>query len=157
MDPKDIERALALVMQLLWRWEGMVLRPYLCSAGVPTIGLGSTRYLDGRAVLLTDPAITRDQAVILARDQVRGTYMRAVRGLCPEADTPGRLAAITSLTYNIGPAGLAGSTLRRRINAERWDEVPGEIRRWNRAGGRVLRGLTLRREAEVAVWEGRAG
>ncbi len=149
MDPKDIERALAIVMQLLWRWEGMVLRPYLCSAGVPTIGLGSTRYLDGRAVLLTDPAITRDQAVILARDQVRGTYMRAVRGLCPEADTPGRLAAITSLTYNIGVGALRASTLRRRVNAQAWDDVPAQFLRWTRAGGRELRGLVARRQDEI--------
>jgi lysozyme len=150
MDPKDIERAMAIVMQLLWRWEGMVLRPYLCSAGVATIGLGSTRYLDGTAVQLTDPPITREQAVVLARDQVRSAYMRGVRGLCPQADTAGRLAALTSLTYNIGVGALRASTLRRKVNADDWDAVPTQFLRWTRAGGRELRGLVARRRAEIS-------
>ena len=46
---------------------------------------------------------------------------------------------------------LKNSTLRRRVNEGRWDEVPAEFRKWNRGGGRVLRGLVLRREAEVAL------
>lgn len=154
MDPQVIQDAMRLLLAFLARWEGIVLQPYLCSAGVPTIGMGSTRYPDGRAVKLTDPPISRETAIVIARDQLRRRYMRAVRAYCPELVTAERLAAISSLTYNIGPAGLAGSTLRRRINAEAWDEVPAQIRRWNRASGRVVRGLTLRRHAEVVdLWE----
>jgi hypothetical protein len=43
--------------------------------------------------------------------------------------------------------------LRKRVNASRWADVPAEIRKWNRGGGRVLRGLVLRREAEATlIW-----
>lgn len=152
MDPQDIERALSLTMRLLWRWEGLVLTPYLCSAGVPTIGLGTTRYPDGRAVTLNDPPITQEEAIIMARGQVRNSYMRAVRAYCPQLDTPNRLAAISSWTYNVGPLALRASTLRRRIVAGQWDEVPAELMRWNKAGGRVLRGLTARRQAEAELF-----
>ena len=46
---------------------------------------------------------------------------------------------------------IKASTLRKRVNARRWVDVPTELRKWNKAGGRVLRGLTLRREAEAAL------
>jgi lysozyme len=58
----DVTEALAVVMAMCLHFEGLYLRPYLCPAGVPTIGVGSTRYLDGRAVSLADPPITREHA-----------------------------------------------------------------------------------------------
>ena len=48
---------------------------------------------------------------------------------------------------------LKTSTLRRRVNEGRWGEVPAEFRKWNRGGGRLLRGLVLRREAEIACFK----
>jgi lysozyme len=149
MSPEDIAEAMRLAEILLHRWEGMVLHPYLCSAAVPTIGLGSTRYLDGRAVRLTDPPITREHALVLAREQIRRRYLRAVRAYCPDVTDPRRVASLTSWTYNMGPGALRASTLRRAINAEDNAAVPPQWRRWNKAGGRVVRGLTLRREAEL--------
>lgn len=149
MSPEDIAEAMRLAEALLHRWEGMVLHPYLCSAGVPTIGLGSTRYLDGRAVTLRDPPISREHALILAREQIRRRYLRAVRAYCPHVTDPRRVGSLASLCYNVGPGAVAASTLRRVINAENWDVVPAQWRRWNKAGGRVVRGLTLRREAEL--------
>jgi lysozyme len=146
-----IAEALPILVELCVRFEGVYLRPYLCPAGVPTIGIGTTRYLDGRAVQLTDPAITRETALVLLRHQLRATYIPGTLRACPTIDTPGRLAAIADLAYNIGVGALRASTLRRRILAERWDDVPGELRRWNRGGGRVLPGLVRRREAEVAL------
>lgn len=149
MSPEDIAEALRICEGLLLRWEGMVLKPYLCSAGVPTIGLGSTRYPDGRAVQLTDPPITREHAMVIARDQIRGRYMRAARGACPNLTEPRKVAALTSLAYNIGPGALTASTLRRAINAGDDAATVAQWRRWNKARGQVLRGLTLRREAEL--------
>lgn len=146
----NVDQALRMILALLARFEGLRLRPYLCPAGVPTIGYGSTRYLDGTAVRLTDPPITRDHALVLAREQVLRDYLPAVVRLCA-IDTPERLAAIVDFAYNLGTGALKASTLRRRINAGRWGDVPAELRKWNKAGGRVLRGLTLRREAEAAL------
>ena len=143
--------AVAIAAALCKRFEGLYLTPYLCPAGVPTIGYGSTHYPDGRAVRLTDPAITRDLAERMLLQSIQRTYLPAVLRLCPGIDSPRRLAAIIDWCYNLGAGQLAASTLRRRINAGRWIDVPVELRRWNRGGGRILRGLVLRREAEVAL------
>lgn len=154
MTPEEIAEAIRITEALLFRWEGLVLKPYLCSAGVPTIGLGSTRYLDGRPVLLTDPPISKEHALALAREQIRKVYMRAARGCCPDVTEPRKVAAMTSLVYNIGAGAFRASTLRRKINAADWDAVPAQWMRWDRAGGRQIRGLTARRAAELRVWQG---
>jgi lysozyme len=146
-----IDEATAIAAALCRRFEGFYAQPYICPAGVPTIGYGTTRYPDGRAVTLRDPPVTRERAEELLAHDLRTRFLPAVIRLCPTLDTQQRLAAILDWTYNLGEGNLSASTLRRRINAGRWDDVPGEIRRWNRGGGRVLRGLVLRREAEVAL------
>jgi lysozyme len=145
----DVTEALAVVMAMCLHFEGLYLRPYLCPAGVPTIGVGSTRYLDGRAVSLADPPITREHALHLLRHKILSEYMPGVHHLCGAVDEPGRLAALTDFAYNLGLPKLKASTLRRRVVAGRWDQVPTELRKWVMAGGRRQRGLVLRREAEI--------
>jgi lysozyme len=143
--------ALAITLALIRRFEGLYLVPYLCPAGVPTIGYGATFYEDGTRVQLTDPAITRDRAEALLLWMVRTRFLPAVLRLCPGIDSPDRLAAIIDFTFNLGSGNLRASTLRKRVNAGRWDDVPNELRKWNRASGKPLRGLTIRREAEAAL------
>jgi len=143
--------AVQVAAALARRFEGLFLLPYLCPAGVPSIGYGATYYEDGRRVTLTDPTITRERAEALLVWMVRTIYLPAVLRLCPAIDTPERLAALIDFAFNLGAGNLAASTLRKRVNASRWAEVPAEIRKWNRGGGRVLRGLVLRREAEAAL------
>lgn len=127
----------------------MYLSPYLCPAGVATIGVGATFYEDGTRVQLTDPAITRARAEALLLWMVRTKFLPQVMLLCPHIDSSDRLAAIIDFTFNLGAGNLKASTLRRRINAGHWDAVPAELRKWVNAGGRPLRGLVLRREAEI--------
>lgn len=146
-----IEQALPIALALMRRFEGFYPKPYLCPAGVPTIGYGSTYYQDGTRVTLTDPAISRERAEALLLATVQAVYLPAVLKLCPGLDHPDRLAALIDFTYNLGGSALKGSTLRKRVNAGDWDAVPGELRKWDKAGGRVLRGLTIRREAEAAL------
>lgn len=146
----NLEQALALVMALCIKFEGVYLRPYLCPAGVPTIGCGSTLYLDGRAVRLDDPPITYAHAMVLLRHRVVNEFMPGVMRLC-KVRNERELAAITDYAYNLGLNALKHSTLRRRINADRWDLVPHELRKWVYAAGKKLRGLVLRREAEIAL------
>ncbi|MDW3682923.1 lysozyme [Cupriavidus sp. CV2] len=141
--------AVDVAAALARRFEGLYLCPYLCPAGVPTIGYGATRYLDGRAVTLNDPPITREVAEAMLLEQVRTIYLPAVLKLCPGVDTPERLAALIDFAFNLGAGNLRASTLRKRVNAGRWSDVPAEFRKWVRGGGRVLRGLVLRREAEA--------
>lgn len=140
-----------LVLALLFRFEGLRLHPYLCPAGVPTIGLGSTHYEDGRPVRLSDPAITRERAISLAQLDILRTFMPAVIRHCPGVDTPRRLAALVDFTYNLGGGRLGASTLRRKVNAGDWDGAKVELMKWVRGGGRVLPGLVRRRAAEVAL------
>jgi lysozyme len=147
----DVTEALAMVMRLCLLFEGLYLKPYLCPSGVPTIGVGSTRYLDGRIVQLSDPPISKEHALVLLRYKVLAEYMPGVRKLCGAVNEPGRLAALTDLTYNIGLGNLRASTLRKHVLAGRWDLVPAELRKWVRGGGRVLPGLVRRREAECQL------
>lgn len=142
---------LTIVVPLLERFEGLYLKPYICPAGVVTIGLGSTRYLDGRLVRMTDPPITRGHAYALAKDQLRREYLPGVLALCPGADTTERIAALTSWSYNLGLTALRGSTLRKRVNEQDWEAARREIMKWTRGGGRVLPGLVARRRAEAAL------
>ncbi|MBB1161443.1 lysozyme [Aquariibacter albus] len=145
------QQSMDLAAGLCRHFEGFIAHPYLCPAGVPTIGYGSTRYADGTPVRLTDPPICREAAERLLRLTLTRDYLPAVRQLCPGVDTPGRLAALVDFAYNCGTGNLKASTLRRKVNAEDWDAVPTELRKWTRGGGRVLPGLVRRREAEVAL------
>jgi lysozyme len=140
--------ALAVAEHLCKRWEGLRLRPYLCPAGVATIGYGTTRYPDGRAVALTDPPITPAHAVFLLRWDLENIRMPGVLALCPSLEAE-RLGAITDFAYNLGLGRLKTSTLRKRINAAQWDDVPNQLRKWVNAGGRRLSGLVARREHEI--------
>lgn len=140
--------AIEVAKALARRFEGFYPLPYLCPAGVPTIGYGATYYEDGARVTLSDGRITRQRAEQLLAWQLQTVYLPQVHRLCPGIDTPQRLAAIVDFAFNLGAQNLRTSTLRKRINAGIWDDVPAQLLRWNKVGGRVLRGLTLRREAE---------
>jgi lysozyme len=149
-----IDAAMPVALALMRRFEGFYGKPYMCPAGVPTIGYGATYYEDGTSVTLIDPAITRERAEALLLWHVRTVYLPAVIKLCPGLDHPDRLAALIDFAYNLGGPALKGSTLRKRINAGDWDAVPGELRKWVRGGGKPLKGLILRREAEVSLLPG---
>lgn len=151
-----IDEAVQVASALARRFEGCYLRPYLCPAGVPTIGYGATYYEDGVRVTLADRPITRERAESLLLWMVKTRYLAAVVSLCPHLDSPERLAAIIDFTFNLGAGALRASTLRRKINAELWADTCVELKRWNKAGGRVLAGLTMRRTAE-AILVGREG
>lgn len=145
------ELAAATAAALARRFEGLYLTPYLCPAGVPTIGYGATYYMDGRRVQLTDAPISRETAERLLLWMVTNKYLPAVLRLCPGVDTPNRLAALIDFAFNLGAGNLSASTLRKRVNAGRWADVPTELRKWVKAGGRTLRGLVTRREAEIDI------
>ena len=63
--------------------------------------------------------------------------------------------ALVSWTYNLGPSNLNASTMLKVLNAGDYDAVPEQIKRWNKAGGKVLQGLVRRREAEALLFEGK--
>ncbi len=107
--------AVAVACILARRWEGFRSRPYLCPAGVPSIGYGFTYYADGTVVTLNDPPMTRAQAQSLLEFMVRTKYMRDTIRLCPNIDSPERLGAITDFAFNAGSGSLRSSGLRKKI------------------------------------------
>jgi lysozyme len=145
--------ALTITLALIRRFEGLFRGPYLCPAGVPTIGYGATYYEDGTRVTLHDPIISKERAEALLLWHVQNVYLPAVLKLCPAIvhETPERIAAVIDWTFNLGAGNLKASTMRKRINAGDWEGMRVECLKWNKAAGRVLRGLDIRRRAEVAL------
>jgi lysozyme len=143
-----IDQALPVALALMRRFEGFYSRPYICPAGVPTIGYGSTYYENGVHVTLTDEPVSKDRAEALLLWAVRTVYLPQVIRLCPGLNDADKLAAIIDFTYNLGGGNLKVSTLRRKINEQKWEEAKTELLKWVRGGGKVLKGLVIRRTAE---------
>lgn len=149
--------ALDLAIPLIQRWEGLHRRtpagiaPYLCPANIWTIGWGATHYADGRPVQPGDPALTVAECEALLQATAPSYLAEALRASPVLAAHPRRLAAITSFVFNLGGGRYRASTLRRRVNAEDWPGAVEQLLRWDRAGGKRLRGLTLRRQAEAEL------
>lgn len=143
--------AVAIAASLCRQFEGLYLKPYLCPANVATIGFGSTRYEDGRRVMLSDPPITKARAEELLMWEINRVCVPAVKRSCPDLKEPKKLAALLDFTFNLGSGNLHSSTLRKKVNAEDWDAAQIELAKWVRGGGRVLPGLVKRRTAEAAL------
>lgn len=146
-DPLKIVKSLCIL------FEGVYLKPYLCPAGIPTIGIGSTRYENGQRVSLSDPPITRERAEELLMWELQKECVPRVLKLCQNLPEwgPGAVAAILDFTYNLGSGNLASSTLRKRINAGDKAGARDELMKWVKGGGKVLPGLLRRRTAEAAL------
>jgi len=143
--------AVELAAVLARKFEGCYLSPYLCPAGIPTIGYGATFYEDGTAVTLKDLRITKARAESLLLWQLAKVFLVGVKRLCPEVTTAERPAVLIDFSFNLGLGRLKSSTLRKEVNKGNWAAVPTELRKWNKGGGKRLRGLTLRREAECLL------
>jgi lysozyme len=147
---------MSLAADFIKRFEGYAKRlkdgyctTYLCSAKVLTIGYGST----GEGVR---PGVIWSQAKATARfERDLEQFAAGVYALSPVLyfENEKRQAAIISFAYNLGLGAYRASTLRRAVNRLDWPEAQRQVKRWNRAGGKVVRGLTIRREAEAALME----
>lgn len=144
------EDALRISAELCRRFEGFSAKPYLCPAGIWTIGYGATFYLDGRKVGPRDSPITQQIADRLLDRMLVTVYLPAAKKACPAA-SGAHLAALADFAFNLGCARLNGSTLRRRYNAGDLAGARAELMKWVRGGGKVLPGLVNRRAAEVAL------
>ena len=140
-------------LQLIKSFEGFRAKPYRDAVGIPTIGYGATFYPGGRKVSLNDPAITEAQASELLRNMLQGFENGVQRQISVPLEQH-EFDALVSFAYNLGTNALAGSTLLRKLNAGDKKGAADQFLRWNRADGRVLSGLTRRREAERAMFLG---
>lgn len=130
----------------------MYLKPYLCPAAVPTIGVGSTFYENGTRVTLADPPISRERAMALLEHELQACLPKVQR-LCPGLTDWGAQStgAILDFSFNCGTGALQASTLRKRINADDVAGAKAELMKWVRGGGKILPGLVKRRAAEAAL------
>jgi len=147
---------LAPALKIIKKWEGCRLEAYLCPAGVPTIGYGSTRLIDG-PVRMGDK-ITQKMADEMLQNEVEHLFAPGVFELLPMTKKwrGEQQAAIISFAYNVGLGALEESTLRKRLVAgESANKVViEELPRWNKGGGKVLEGLVNRRKDEIALFVG---
>jgi len=143
---------LPAALKIIKAFEGCHLAAYICPAGVPTIGWGTTA-----GVKLGD-TISQARADELLADDVQARYQRLVELLPMVRQWSGnRVAALVSWAYNVGNGAVADSTLRKRLLAgeDPVRVVSEELPRWDKANNKPLDGLTRRRAAEVALFVGR--
>lgn len=139
-------------LNLIKSFEGLKLKPYLCSAKVATIGYGNTFYENKKKVTLKDSPITEQRANELLEWSLEG-FERHVDSYCVDTITQNQFDALVSFCYNVGPSNLKSSTLLKKVNANPNDPtIRTEFLKWNKAGGRALAGLTRRRTAEADLY-----
>ena len=95
--------------------------------------------------------ITQEQAEEMLRDEM-AEYEGYVNSLVTVELNQNQFDAMVSWVYNLGGGNLASSTLLKVLNAGDYDGVPAQMMRWNKAGGKVLEGLTRRRQAEADLF-----
>ena len=133
---------------LIKKFEGCKLESYLCSGDVWTLGFGHTRGVK------EGDSCTQEQAEQTLVDDLF-EFEKYVHKHVNVALDQNQFDALVAWTFNLGPTNLRESTLLKRVNEERFSDVPTEIRRWNRAGGEVVQGLVRRRAAEALLWQGK--
>ena len=139
-------------LELIKQFEGLKLKPYLCPASIPTVGYGNTYYPNGQKVKLTDTPITKEKAEELLKFLLV-TYEKAVDSFCRDDISQGNFDALVSISYNIGIGALQKSTLIKKVNKNPKDvTIADEFMKWNKANGKVLVGLTRRRQAEANLY-----
>lgn len=139
-------------IDLIKKYEGFRAKPYLCPARVPTIGYGATYYPNGNKVKMTDPLIDEIQAENMLKSMLV-SYENGVNRYVQQPINQNQFDALVSFAYNVGLGALKSSTLLKRVNADSCDEnIRVQFMRWNRAGGKELKGLTRRRMEEADLY-----
>lgn len=138
--------------KLIQGFEGLSLVPYKCSAGISTIGYGNTYYPSGIKVTMQDKPISLATASWMFRT-IADKFAADVDKMIKSNINQNQFNAIVSLAYNIGLAGLAKSSLLRKVNVNPNDPtITNSFLVWNKAGGKVLNGLTKRRTIEAKLY-----
>jgi lysozyme len=165
---RDINQA---GLDLIKSFEGILdgdpstvnLDPYVDPVGIYTIGWGhaivwgngflrsSTPNARAIAKQLYPNGLTPAEAEELLRNDVRA-HSIPIESLIKVPVTDNQFAALVSFAFNLGVNSLRNSTLLRKLNARDYDGAALEFAKWNKAGGKVMRGLTRRREAEATLF-----
>ena len=150
-------------IQLIKSFEGCHNQPYKCPASLWTIGFGRVLYPDQARLKTGERAsypLRSEHNRVFANDEIDALleadllrFEAGVLRLCPAAaDNQCHLDAMVSFAFNVGLGNLQSSTLRMKYNREDYEGAADEFLKWNKSGGKVLRGLERRREAERALF-----
>ena len=134
-------------IELIKHFEGCELEAYKCAAGVWTIGYGHIKGVTPESV------ITQEQAEQMLVEELN-EYEGYINDMVTTPLSQNQFDALVSWVYNLGGGNLKASTLLKVVNQGEFDGVPAQIMRWNKAGGKVLEGLTRRRQAEADLFSG---
>jgi lysozyme len=138
--------------KLIQEFEGLSLVPYLCSAKVPTIGYGNTFYPSGKKVTMNDQAISLLTAKWMLKETA-DKFAADVDKLIKSRLTQNQFNSLVSFAFNLGVTALGRSTLLKKVNVNPQDiTITNEFLKWNKAGGKVLNGLTKRRTIEAKIY-----
>lgn len=137
-------------LTLIKSFEGFSASPYPDVIGVNTIGYGTTKYPNGKAVQLSDPKITEAVAEQYLQNDLK-RFVDDLNRLVKVEVAQHEFDALCSLIYNIGTSNFATSTLLKKLN-KKDPTVADEFLRWNIAGGKIVAGLTNRRKQERALF-----
>jgi len=152
--PQKFEKAIEIVLPMLKKHEGFRSNAYKDAVGVVTIGYGFTSAVIPK--LKMGDTITREKADSLLDDFTRENYARPLWSALTIRDnnqfTPEMFASIISLAYNVGVTNVKNSTLLKKVNAGDFSGAKDEFAKWNKAGGKVIAGLTSRRADEANVF-----
>jgi lysozyme len=134
-------------LELIKKFEGCELKAYKDAVDVWTIGYGHTKGVT------EGMEITAEEAESMLEEELK-EYCGYINDEVKVKLEQNQFDALVSWVYNLGPSNLRSSTMLKVINEGKYDEVPAQIKRWNRAGGKVLDGLVRRREAEALLFQG---
>ena len=139
-------------LSLIAEFEGLSLKPYKCSASIPTIGYGSTYYENGTRVQMSDAPITKQRAEQLLQ-HTADRFASKVGNLIKKPVTQNQFNALVSFAFNVGSGALASSTLLKLVNINPNDAmIAKEFLRWNKVNKVPVQGLTNRRIKESALY-----
>ena len=126
---------------------------YRCAANKATIGYGSLKLIDGTPVEDGMKISKQDAEDLLAHELHE--YEGYINDMVEPDLKQNEFDALVSWVFNLGPSNLAASTLLKRLNMKMWNDIPNQIKRWNKVGGIPNDGLIKRRNAEALLFEGK--
>jgi len=138
-------------LDLIKEFEGLRLDAYRDSVGVLTIGYGTTARAGVGIVPKIGMTITEVEAEYYLQKAV-DKFADTIRPAITARINENEFGAYVSLAYNIGPTAFKKSSSLRHFNAGNKTKAAQNILLWNKAGGKILRGLVRRREAEKALF-----
>ncbi|WP_151830020.1 lysozyme [Acinetobacter junii] len=137
-------------IELISSFEDLKLNAYDDGVGVWTIGIGTTTYPNGVKVKKGDKCTLEQAKEYFAHDLKR--FESSVNNLVKVPLTQNQFDALVSLVYNIGQTAFSNSTLLKKLNAKDYQAAADQFLRWNKGGGKVMKGLVRRREAERVLF-----